>query len=243
MAAHSGQRGLSGGARGAVVTAGARPRSQLLHRERLTLLLAVWLLAWLPAASAHATLVIGDLEFTPDPPVPGTETTVQVSLVDPLLVAVEKALVRVEFRAIDPEDPTVPASVTGSEAVEFLALPTLFGTDYLPEIADGVYSGTFVAPDAGRYTVSVRDTTFRNEEAIANVGVNVGDDSNGVIAFVLPPTPIAPRSLGTWLLWILGIPLTAGLLVTFLALRKPAEPDPAAAAAGGEEADGDPPLT
>lgn len=239
------------------MTTGARRRSPRPLGRRLAPLLLLWLVAWLPTAGAHATLVIGDLEFTPDPPVPGTETTVQVSLVDPLLVAVEKALVRVEFRAIDPEDPTVPASVTGSEAVEFLALPTLFSTDYLPEIADGVYSGTFLAPEAGRYTVSVRDTTFRNEEAIANVGVSVGNDSNGVIAFVLPPTPIAPRSLGTWLLWILGIPLAAGLLVTFLALRKPAEAEPVAAdggqegqeaeagqgADGGPETDSAPPLT
>lgn len=188
-----------------------------------------WPLALLAAAlvhlaGAHATLVIGDLEFTPDPPVPGEEVRVQVSLVDPLLVPVEKALVRVELRETDPEDETVPASVTGTEAVEFLAIPSLLGTEYLPEIDEGVYSGTFTAPGSGRYTVSVRDTTFRNEEAIANVGVNVGGERNGVIAFVLPPTPIGPRSLGTWLLWILGIPLAAGLLVTFFALRRPADP-------------------
>ncbi|MFA5550409.1 MAG: hypothetical protein WDA03_02225 [Trueperaceae bacterium] len=185
-------------------------------------------------AFAHATLVIGDLELTPDPPVAGEPVTVRISLVDPLLVAVEKALVRVEFREIDPEDPLVPASITGTEATEFLELPTVLGTEYLPEVDDGVYVGTFEAPAPGRYTVSVRDTTFRNEEAIANIGVDVGGigiggigiggadigNANGVISFVLPPTPLAPRSLGTWLLWILGIPLGVGLLVTIFALRK-----------------------
>ena len=184
-------------------------------------------------ALAHATLVIGDLELTPDPPVAGEPVTVRISLVDPLLVAVEKALVRVEFREIDPEAPLVPASITGTEATEFLELPAVLGTEYLPEVDDGVYVGTFEAPAPGRYTVSVRDTTFRNEEAIANIGVDIGgidsggtdigSGANGVIAFVLPPTPLAPRSLGTWLIWILGIPLGVGLLVTIFALRKPSD--------------------
>lgn len=189
----------------------------------VVLVLYLMLVGLASPAWAHATLVIGDLELSPDPPAPGETVSVTISLVDPLLVAVEKALVRVEFREIDPEDPFVPASITGTEATEFLELPSVLGTDYLPEVDDGVYSGTFVAPAQGRYTVSVRDTTFRNEEAIANIGVDIGGNANGVIAFVLPPTPIAPSSLGTWLLWIIGIPLAAGLLITFFALRKPAE--------------------
>ncbi|MFA5593967.1 MAG: hypothetical protein WDA15_01645 [Trueperaceae bacterium] len=191
-------------------------------------------------ARAHATLVIGDLQLSPDPPVPGEAVSVRISLVDPLLVAVEKALVRVEFREIDPEDPFVPASITGSEAREFLELPSVLATEYLPEVADGVYAGTFTAPEEGRYTVSVRDTTFRDEEAIANIGVDIGRGANNDIAFVLPPTPIGPRSLGTWLLWIIGIPLVAGLLVTFLALRKPAEAE--AVDAGSEAPEPEPPT-
>lgn len=207
------------------------PRRALRYAQ---VAMAVALAALAGAVMAHATLVIGDLELVPDPPIAGEAVQVSISLVDPLLVAVEKALVRVEFREIDPEDPSVPASITGTEATEFLALPFVLGTDYLPETEAGVYSGTLVAPAEGRYTVSVRDTTFRNEEAIANVGVNVGADAgvdaavsaNGVIAFVLPPTPLAPSSWVTWLLWIVGIPLAAGLVVTFFALRRPAEPEP-----------------
>ena len=213
-----------------------RPRRHLALTVVLTLAaLFPGLLGAPQLAHAHATLVIGDLQLTPDPPVPGEAVSVRISLVDPLLVAVEKALVRVEFREIDPEDPFVPASITGTEAREFLELPSVLGTDYLPEVEDGVYVGTFVAPEEGRYTVSVRDTTFRNEEAIANIGVNVGRGVNGDVAFVLPPTPIAPSSLGTWLLWIIGIPLVAGLLVTFLALRKPTAAVAADNASGGPE--------
>lgn len=211
-------------------------------RGTLTRALATLIVASaLSLAGAHATLVIGDLVLSPDPPVPGKAVTVRVSLVDPLLVAVEKALVRVEVRAIDPEDPLVPASITGTEATEFLALPTVLSTDYLQEVEAGVYAGTLTAPAAGRYTVSVRDTTFRNEEAIANLGVETGAAANGTIAFVLPPTPIAPSSIGTWLFWIIGIPLAAGVLITFFALRRPADADPAqdgdAAEAAWEEQD------
>lgn len=209
---------------------------------------ALTLLALVPgAALAHATLVIGNLSVQPDPPVPGQSTGVTISLVDPLLVAVEDALVRIEFRQVPPEDPQVPASITGTEATEFLSLPVLFSTGYLSETEPGIYTGTFISPADGRYTVSVRDTTFRNEEAIANIGLNVGQNSgidsgaangssrslnvgsgagsgvNGDVAFVLPPTPMAPASIGQWLLWIIGIPLAIGIIVTFLALRSKPE--------------------
>lgn len=211
-----------------------------LRRNALISVLLLFVLAVAGLSStarAHATLVIGDLVLSPDPPAAGEQVTVTISLVDPLLVAVEKALVRVEFREIDPEDPRVPASITGTEATEFLGFPAVLGTEYLPEVAEGVYEGTFVAPEDGRYTVSVRDTTFRNEEAIANIGVDIGSSANGEIAFVLPPTPIGPSSLTTWLIWIIGIPLAAGLLITFLALRKPAE---SAEADGADGAQADP---
>lgn len=189
----------------------------------LTSYALVCLLAVAGVAFGHATLVIGELVVAPDPPVPGQPVEVTVSLIDPLLVPVEKALVRIELREIDPEDPAVPPSITGTEATEFLALPAALATDYLPETDKGVYSGSFEAPEAGRYTVSVRDTTFRNEEAIANVGIDFGLARNGEVAFVLPPTPIGPRSLGTWLLWIIGIPVAAGVLVTILVLRRGAD--------------------
>lgn len=207
------------------------------------LLLGVALMTLAGVAAAHATLVIGELRVSPDPPVPGQPVEVAVALVDPLLVPVEKALVRVELREIDPEDPAVPASITGTEASDFLALPALLGSDYLPEVEAGRYVGTLTAPPEGRYTLSVRDTTFRNEEAIANVGLDVGSDvgsgagtaANGDVDFVLPPTPIAPRSLSTWLVWIIGIPLAVGALVTVLVLRRGPEPEGGAAAGNTDE--------
>ena len=176
-------------------------------------------------AAAHATLVIGNLSVAPDPPVPGAPLEVTLRLEDTLLVPVEKAHVRVELRAVDPEagPDAVPASAIGSDASEFLASdPDVSSGRFTEAAVKGVYVGQVVAPAAGDYTLSVRDTTFLNEEAIANIELAVGGAANGAIAFVLPPTPIAPKSLSTWLIWLVGIPLLAGVVTTVLVLRKPA---------------------
>lgn len=185
------------------------------------------LLAVVGAVHAHATLVIGSLTLAPDPPVAGEPLLVTITLKDPLLVEVEKALVRVQFRELTAAGPSVPESVTGSEAVEFLATSSVLESDYFPETAPGTYAGTITAPNTGAYTVSVRDTTFRNEEAIANITLAIGGEPNGSVAFVLPPTPLAPRSLSTWLIWLVGVPLLAGVVITVMVLRQ-AGPEEAA---------------
>lgn len=178
------------------------------------------LLAWQPA-DAHATLVIGKLSVTPDPPVAGAPMQVDLTLEDTLLTPVEKARVRVELRALDSDGPAVPESVVGTEASAFLAVvPDEASGQFAGGEAEGSYYGTLRAPAAGRYTLSVRDTTFLNEEAIANVPLAVGGAPNGTIPFVLPPTPVAPRSLSTWLIWLVGIPLAVGAGVTVLVLRR-----------------------
>lgn len=212
----------------------SRARRRASRLPRFAALLLFSLAALLSGvAAAHATLIIGQLTFEPDPPVPGEQVRVRISLVDPLLVPTEKAIVRVELREISAEHPDVPASVTGTEAREFLELPHVYRSDHLEEVDRGIYSGQFTVPTAGDYTLSVRDTTFWNEEAIANLGIDLGGSAFGVMDFVLPPTPIAPKSLGTWLLWIIGVPLVAGGLVTVLVLRRGA-PDEEEAESGAE---------
>ncbi|MBW7915158.1 MAG: hypothetical protein H3C53_00515 [Trueperaceae bacterium] len=191
---------------------------------RLLPLVACLALAPLPAtALAHATLVIGTLEVSPDPPVPGAALAVTVRLEDTLLTPVEKAFVRVELRAGDTDGPAAPESAVGSQAGDFLAVPPAAASERFTETGvKGTYTGSLTAPEAGSYTLSVRDTTFLNEEAIANVTLTVGGAANGAVAFVLPPTPTQPKSLSTWLLWLIGVPLLAGLVTTVLVLRRPA---------------------
>ncbi len=195
-------------------------RAVTARHSSLSALTLSLLLALVGTCAAHATLVIGSLQLTPDPPVAGEPTLVTITLSDPLLVGVEKALVRVQFRHVSEGGPAVPESVTGSEAVEFLATSAELSSDYFPETSPGTYQATISAPPAGAYTVSVRDTTFRNEEAVANIKLAVAGRANGTVAFVLPPTPIAPSSLSTWLIWLVGVPLLAGVVITVLVLRQ-----------------------
>lgn len=193
----------------------------LLRAAILPLLLTA-VASW---AGAHATLVIGNLEVSPDPPVPGTPLTITLRLEDTLLTPVEKAFVRVELRDLDPSAPTVPESAIGSEASEFLSItPDVTSERFTETEVKGTYRGVVETPHDGEYTLSVRDTTFLNEEAIANVRLVVGGKPNGAIAFVLPPTPTQPKSLSTWLIWLIGIPLVVGVVTTVLVLRRPAEP-------------------
>lgn len=196
-------------------------RAQARAGARLAAALAcATLLVWRPA-DAHATLVIGKLSVAPDPPVAGERLRIDLTLEDTLLTPVEKARVRVELRALDRDGPPVPESVVGTEASEFLAVtPDEASGQFAEGAAEGSYRGTLRAPAAGTYTLSVRDTTFLNEEAIANVPLEVGGAVNGAIPFVLPPTPVAPRSLSTWLIWLVGIPLVVGAGVTVLVLRR-----------------------
>ncbi len=190
--------------------------------------LLIILLALIQAAGAHATLVIGNLQFSPDPPLPGAQLEIRLQLEDTLLTPVEKAHVRVELRDVDVGERGVPASAVGSEAAEFLSSEPVVSSGRFSEApVKGTYLGRITAPAAGAYTLSVRDTTFMDEEAIANVALVVGGAPNGVIDFVLPPTPVGPKSLSTWLVWLVGLPLLVGVITTLLVLRRaPSEGEP-----------------
>ncbi len=172
------------------------------------------------AAWAHPMLVVGEVAFDPDPVVAGAPATLTLTLQDTSLAEVEDAVVFVELRSgPPPEGGSVPAGE-----------PTV-ATDRLAEVSPGVYQASFTAPPAGTYTLSVRDRTYRQEEAVANVSVRLGGGETGAVSFILPPTATGPTSLGSWLVWLVGVPLLAGVLVTVLVLRSGGR----AAGAGEEE--------
>jgi hypothetical protein len=181
---------------------------------RAAAVVAAVIAAWALASTvfAHATLVLGTLEVTPDPPVPGAPLELRLRLEDPGLVAIEDALVRVEFRRLG-------EAVPGAGTAEAEVGPAAVGSDPFRETAPGAYLASVTAPPAGTYTLTVRDTTFRQEEAIANVQLAIGSTTVGAVPFVLPPTATGPRSALTWVLWLVGVPLAAGVLVTVLVLR------------------------
>lgn len=176
--------------------------------QRVLLAVAV---AWLfSSAAAHATLVIGTLTFEPDPPGASDSLSVTIDLEDPGLVEVEDAVIFLELR---------PLTGSALDENEQPSGEALLITDRVPEIAPGTYRISIPTPDPARYTLSVRDRTYRQEEAVANLSVDIGEEPLGEIVFVLPPTDIGPASLGSWLLWLIAVPLLAGVIVTVLVLR------------------------
>lgn len=182
--------------------------------------------AGLEPADAHATLVIGELRFTPDPPVGSDTLVATIDLEDPGLVEVEDAVVFIELRRAD--QPDAPASENAQPSGEADHV-----TDRLEETSPGRYEIELPRLPDGSYTLSVRDRTYRQEEAVANVLVTFGEDRIGEVVFVLPPTAIGPASLGTWLLWLIVVPLVAGVVVTILVLRGGKDGDDETASAAG----------
>ncbi len=192
-------------------------------------LLAVLLFALAGSAAAHAFLVLGELTVTPDPPRPGERLVIAIDMADPSLAPVEDAVVFVEVRRQRLVGESVPAAST-----ETPDLPPPDVSIDLEETRPGRYEGAFTAPDGGTHHLLVRDQTFQWEEANASVMLEVGQSPVGTLPFILPPTAIGPRSLWVWLLWLIGVPLLAGAVVTALVLgnrsasaqpSKPAEPD------------------
>lgn len=182
-------------------------------------------LACIGAAQAHAFLVLGELTVSPDPPVPGAPLLIAIEMNDPSLAPVEDAVVFLEFRRQAMVSADVPASST--EAPD---LPPPDARVDLVETLPGRYEGTLTAPDGGTHHVLVRDQTFQWEEANASVMIDVDGSALGTIPFILPPTAIGPRSLWVWLLWLIGVPLLAGAVVTALVLgSRPAREAPQAA--------------
>jgi hypothetical protein len=172
---------------------------------------AVALALLLGVAWGHATLVFGIVTVAPDPPVAGRPFELTLTLEDPSLTPVEDAIVFVEFRPFD-------AAPVPSPSVEAPDLPPPLLSVRLVEGDPAVYQGEFVLPEAGTYQVLIRDQTFVWEEANASVVVAVDAEAVGRLPFILPPTQVAPRSLWTWLLWLVGVPLVAGAVVTVLVL-------------------------
>jgi hypothetical protein len=179
------------------------------------------------AALAHATLVFGVATVAPDPPLPGAPFELTLRLEDPALNPIEDAVVTVELRAMP--DAGLPAPAT-----EALDLAPPLASTRLVETEPAVYRATLTLSTPDRYHLLVRDQTYPWEEAHASVVLSLAGESVGGLPFILPPTQVAPRSLWTWLLWLIGLPLVAGAVVTVLVLTSAKRPAAAAGPGAGE---------
>jgi len=189
---------------------------------------ATLLLLFTGAVHAHATLVFGIASVSPDPPVPGVPFELTLTLEDPTLAPVEDAIVFVELRPLA-ADAGLGLPAPSTEAPD---LPPPLVAERLIETEAATYRVEVTLPAAGSYHLLVRDQTFQWEEANASVILDLTDATVGRLPFILPPTQVAPRNLWTWLLWLVGLPVIAGAIVTVLVLTSAKAP----AKAGVDEA-------
>ncbi len=161
------------------------------------LILAV-LLMLVGFAFSHAFIVLGTLETTPATPVPNEAFHLRITMVDVTQTPVLQAVVFSEF--------TLPGRSTIIDLLE-------------PQEEEGVYEATIVLPAAGEYQLLLRDKTYRQEDAIAELSLFVGVNENPAsIAFIFPPTRTTDNIL-MWLIWLIGVPVLAGIFVTIMVLN------------------------
>ena len=162
-------------------------------------------LSALAIAAAHATIVFGTLRVEPNPPPPSTPLELRLMIDDPTGAPVEDAVVIAQFTPAEGADLDLDAEPLVSTAFR--------------ETDPGAYAADIELPTAGPYRVVLRDRTFAQEEAIQIVTMEVGGDTPvEPIDFIFPPTATG-AGLGTWLIWLIAIPLVAGIVVTVLVLR------------------------
>lgn len=157
-------------------------------------------------AHAHPTVVFGELVSEPRTPAPGELFRLTLTLREPGGLAVEDAFVFAEFYR------------PGQAVVDDQGLRTDF-----VELEEGAYRAEDVTlPEAGTWTLKLRDRTYRQEETNARLDFVVSDsdaEANPTFfEFVFPPTRTPAESVLTWLLWLVGLPLLVALIVTAVVL-------------------------
>lgn len=162
--------------------------------RRSSLLLVV--LFTLSLVSAHAFFVTGVITTTPTPAPIGEEFILQIEMTDPTGTPVEDAVVAAEF-------------TKDGETQRF---------EFFDSGVPGLYSAQVTLPTEDTYSVLLRDTTYQQEEAKATIEFTAGAQQPNTIAFIFPPTQTGSNNLSTWLIWVIGIPVLAGIIVTVLVL-------------------------
>lgn len=159
-------------------------------------------------ALAHATLVLGTVESSPALPAAGEPFTLSLGLEDVTELPVEDAFVLAEFRPQGKGDSAEPITAEFEEA------------------GAGTYTATATLPEPGPYTLRLRDKTFRQEEAVADLTFHVGEGEVNEFSFVFPPTGTGSQNPWLWVL-ALGLPILAAAVVTAVVLLRTEEPETA----------------
>lgn len=202
-----------------------------MKRRWLAFPVGVFLLS-ASVALAHASLVFGELSSQESLPDPTSGFTLNLHMMDPLRTPIEDAVVEAEFRLMTEAEVAViesgrdsqePAGVAQGIQAEDLDVPDGdWHTFRLEEVSrGGNYSSQIVLPEAGTYQLIMRDTTYPQEDAVAELTVRFDGESVFESAlFIFPPTDVGSASLGTWLVWVVLIPVLSGVWVTIHTLFK-----------------------
>lgn len=185
---------------------------------------------------AHATLVFGELSSDVRTPEVESGFIMQLHMMDPVRTPIEDAVVHAEFRfmteeqmaAHEAESMSADATPEQIEAGEIeVDIPDV--ESHIFEMIEagpgGNYTANVTLPEPGHYQLIMRDTTYPQEDAVAELLLHLdGETEFGTPLFIFPPTDIGGASLGTWLIWLVAIPLAAGVIVTVSVLgAKPAD--------------------
>jgi hypothetical protein len=171
---------------------------------RRLLPLTLFLALVLPLVSAHAFFVTGEITTTPTPAPVGEDFILQINMTDPSGAPVEDAVVAAEF--------TKDGDIQRFE--------------FFDSGVPGLYSANVSLPSEGTYSLLLRDTTFQQEEAKATIEFTLGEGQPDTIAFIFPPTRTGDNNLSTWLIWVIGVPVLAGIIVTVLVLMNTKDKTP-----------------
>jgi hypothetical protein len=168
------------------------------------------------SATAHQQLLFARVASVPEVPRPGEPFEVRVIVNDASRRAVSDMNLRLFFsplgqdvqganQAPDQEiDRPVTVALTGSGA--------------------GTYRGTVEGLDAGSYRMTLAEFVDGNRESSAVTEISVDGGTPLEAELLLPPG--GGGGLGTWLVWLVGLPVLAGVLVTLLVLTGRQRPTP-----------------
>lgn len=153
--------------------------------------------------SAHATLVLVEMTLEPTTPTVDAPFQVALELIDPFQVPVEDAIIRLEARPIRSDD-SVPVDA-----------PIIL---MMEESTAGRYEATLELSQSEEqspeWKIFFRDQTYPYEEATKNVDITLERSYTEPIDFIFPPTQTQPRSIWTWLGWLIGLPVGVAGFVT-----------------------------
>ncbi len=169
-------------------------------------LISLLLLSFFSIVCSHASIVIVTLTITPTSPKANQDFQIELYLEDPLQTPIEDAIILVE------------ASLEGTVNFEPITVSLL-------ETSAGTYQSSINLTQEGTWELFFRDQTFKREEATARVNINVGTENPETIEFIFPPTQVSSNNLWVWLVWVIGLPIVAAIVVTVLVLSsgKPEE--------------------